>query len=566
METRRLKVAALQTEPEWGAKERNVARLDAWIRQAAGEGAALVVTPEMATTGYLWDDRAHIAPFVEPIPGPTTERFGALARELNVHIVLGLPEREPDTGTFYNTAVLLGPEGLVGRYRKVHPYMAEPHWAKNGDLGFPVFETPLGRIALVICMDLIFFEPTRVAMLEGAELLCAPVNWFGELAPSPVWLTRAYETGLPLVVANRWGRERTTDFAGGSAVIDGSGTVLATRQSGDGLVTATVEVGGGRGRSIRRRPELYADLTLSTHRWDPLTFYRQFDTSRLPPGARVQASAVQLVPGQGAGRAERLQRLARWIEDLGERGSRLIVFPELALTGLIDDAAQARAEAIPAGQVASVLEPLLRLCGRHETTVLLGGVERDGDAHFNAAWLLTPEGLQGTYRKTHLTDDERRWATPGNDLPFFDRPLGRIGVLMGDEIRLPEPARLHALRGADLLAVLGAARRVYQYAETGDGRRVLWHLARVRARENHAYVLFANYAGAFGGGSGVFGPDAYQDPSDEAWLGAEQGEGAVTLQLDTTDTGTPGPVNRVRRKPFIVLREPTWYDPLVRPR
>ena len=83
----------------------------------------------MGTTGYCWFDRAEVSPFVETVPGPTTERFHAVARNHGLHVVVGLPEIAPATGLYYNTAVLIGPDGVVGRHRKTHPYISEPKWA-----------------------------------------------------------------------------------------------------------------------------------------------------------------------------------------------------------------------------------------------------------------------------------------------------------------------------------------------------------------------------------------------------------------------------------------------------
>ena len=90
-------------------------------------------------------------------------------------------------------------------------------WAKDGDLGLPVWETPLGRIGIMICMDAGYFEPARLLALAGADVLCFPTNWLGEKSPSPAWMTRAYENGCFLIGANRYGLERGVQFSGGSA-------------------------------------------------------------------------------------------------------------------------------------------------------------------------------------------------------------------------------------------------------------------------------------------------------------------------------------------------------------
>lgn len=124
----RVKVAAVQFEPTMFDKECNISRLLEVSEQAAISGARLIVTPEMGTTGYCWFDRAEVAPFDEPVPGPTTSRFAALAKQHGCHIVVGMPEVDDD-GIYFNFAVLIGPDGIVGRHRKSHPYISEPKWA-----------------------------------------------------------------------------------------------------------------------------------------------------------------------------------------------------------------------------------------------------------------------------------------------------------------------------------------------------------------------------------------------------------------------------------------------------
>ena len=162
------KSAVVQFEPILSETERNVSRLLAMVREAAQSGARLIVTPEMATTGYCWYDRSEVMPFVQAIPGPTTDRFGSVAKEFGCYIVVGMPEVDAGTDLYYNTAVLIGPQGVVGKHRKSHPYISEQKWAASGDT-HAVFDTEIGRIALLICMDLHFFETARLQALAGGE-------------------------------------------------------------------------------------------------------------------------------------------------------------------------------------------------------------------------------------------------------------------------------------------------------------------------------------------------------------------------------------------------------------
>ena len=105
-----IRVATIQFEPKQFEKERNILELLRLIRQAAGSGSKLIVTPEMGTTGYCWYTREEVAPFVETIPGPTTDRFAEVAKEFETHVVLGLPEVDPATGL---TAFFMSAEDLI---------------------------------------------------------------------------------------------------------------------------------------------------------------------------------------------------------------------------------------------------------------------------------------------------------------------------------------------------------------------------------------------------------------------------------------------------------------------
>jgi predicted amidohydrolase len=211
-----IRVATIQFEPKQFEKERNILELLRLIRQAAGSGSKLIVTPEMGTTGYCWYTREEVAPFVETVPGPTTDRFAEVAKEFETHVVVGLPEIDPATGLYYNTAVLIGPEGLIGKHRKTHSYISEPKWSAPGDLGHQVFETSIGRIALLICMDIHFVETARLVALTGADIICHISNWLAERTPAPYWISRAFENDCYLIESNRWGLERTVQFSGGS--------------------------------------------------------------------------------------------------------------------------------------------------------------------------------------------------------------------------------------------------------------------------------------------------------------------------------------------------------------
>ena len=567
-------VAAVQFEPTMFEKERNVARLLELCEQAAAAGAVLIVAPEMGTTGYCWLDRAEVAPFVETIPGPTTDRFAALAVKHDCYMVVGMPEVDED-GIYYNSAVLIGPEGVIGRHRKTHPYISEPKWAAAGDLHNQVFETRIGRIALLICMDIHFMETARLMALGGADVICHISNWLAERTPAPYWISRAFENGCYVIESNRWGCERTVQFSGGSCVIAPDGEITAVLDKGDGFVLAEIDLDVARARRVlgepvflQRRPELYPELLTDTFSWNPRDFFGLYGHDPWPPGMRSHISVAQFAPRDSvAGNLEEIARLARQAR---AEGAKLAVFPELAVTGLADPARSAQPLPGPA------TDGLCALAAQLEIYLACGLAERAGDAVYNSACLIAPNGKIAVYRKTHLTAEERNWATAGNDWRVVDTPIGRIGLLIGHDATFPEAGRVLALRGCDVILCPAAVKGRFSSPHAGTSVAQPnpiptgadphhWHHFRVRAGENNVFLAFANVIDpgrGYPGLSGVFGPDTFEFPRREAI--ASGGAGLATALVDTTNLDSVYPTNVVRRKDLVSMRMPHSYRGLVR--
>lgn len=568
--------AAVQFEPTMFEKERNIEGLLALVETAADGGAQLIVTPEMGTTGYCWHDRAEVAPFVEPIPGPTTDRFAAVAKEKNVHIVVGMPEVDPATELYYNSAVLIGPDGVVGTHRKTHPYISEPKWAASGDLGHRVFETPLGRVAMLICMDIHFIETARLAGLGGADVICHVSNWLAERTPAPYWITRAFENGCYLVEANRWGLERGVQFAGGSCIIAPDASILATVDGGDGIAFARIDPAVARARTVwgepiltQRRPELYREMMTNTFAWNPGDFFRLYGHRPLPEGRKAVIAVAEFGPGPDA--SANLLDIARLAEAAKADGAELIVFPEFALTGPGDHAASAVTIDDP------LIAGLSALSGRLDIHLVAGFAETDGDRCWDSAVLTGPDGLVGTYRKIHLTQADGDWASAGDEWAVFDLPFARVGILIGHDASFPEAGRILALRGCDVIACPAAVGDRFHFGHEGTSVQhpapiptgadpLHWHQYRVRAGENNCWLAFANIRAPTSGHpglSGIFGPDTFRFPRQEAIVGDDT-ELAV-LTIDTGSLGGSYPTHVVRRKDLVLMRQPHHYVDLVIP-
>jgi predicted amidohydrolase len=268
-----MRVAVAQTEPRLGEKERNLEVCVARLEEAAQAGAALLVLPECAIPGYMFDSAQEALLFAEEIPGPSTEILEREARRLGAHVVCGLLERDGDV--LRNAAVLVGPDGLIGVYRKTHlPFLGVDRFVVAGD-ELPLFETPLGVIGIEICYDLRFPEATRTLALGGADLVAHPTNFpvAARLQTEFITRARAAENRVYLLTANRIGKERWGEFCGWSQIVDPYGDRLAEASADEeALLIADIDVERARDKDYvipgeyelylfgHRRPELYGPL------------------------------------------------------------------------------------------------------------------------------------------------------------------------------------------------------------------------------------------------------------------------------------------------------------------
>lgn len=287
---KRLKVAYLQQHNVADSKD-NVRRLADGVRRLAAEGAQLIVLQELHNSLYFCQvedvDNFDLA---EPIPGPSTELFGSLAKECGVVIVTSLFERRAP-GLYHNTAVVIDKDGsIAGRYRKMHipddPAYYEKFYFTPGDLGFRPIDTSIGRIGVLVCWDQWYPEAARLMALQGAELLIYPTA-IGYAASDTAdeqqrqreaWTTvqrgHAVANGLPVVSVNRVGFEPDPSgqtegitFWGSSMVVGPQGEMLY-RSSADSEDSVVVEIDLARSENVRRwwpflrdrRIDMYDDI------------------------------------------------------------------------------------------------------------------------------------------------------------------------------------------------------------------------------------------------------------------------------------------------------------------
>lgn len=229
-----VRVAVIQFNPQVGLENReaNASAVRKRLQQAAEQGANLIVLPEFATTGYSFETREEVFDHAEAVPsGPTVRDWVAFAKERKVYVVGCLPELDGDQ--LFDTAVLLGPDGFIGKYRETHLWNEEKLFFSPGDLGFPVFDTRIGRIGLLVCWDIWFPETARIVSQLGADVICIPTGWVW--TPPPLYdasetcmaayltMTAAHANSVFIATADRIGVERGTGFMGNSLIAGTNG-------------------------------------------------------------------------------------------------------------------------------------------------------------------------------------------------------------------------------------------------------------------------------------------------------------------------------------------------------
>lgn len=226
-----LRIALAQISCKKADKKGNIEKMKAYAKKAGKEDAKLIIFPELSLTDYLVRDLIY--ELAEPIPGPSVEEMAEIAKQNRVYIIFGMPElSQKAESVIYNSAVLVGPEGYIGKYRKMylptHSVFEEKRYFRQG-YQTPVFETEIGRIGLMICYDVFFPEVGRALKLNGAQLIVcisaspAVRRKFFEILTA----ARAIENNVFLAYVNLVGIEDGLQFWGGSRLISPSGSVIA---------------------------------------------------------------------------------------------------------------------------------------------------------------------------------------------------------------------------------------------------------------------------------------------------------------------------------------------------
>jgi 5-aminopentanamidase len=233
-----MRLAVVQTKPVFGRNEVNI---HAATEQMLETPANLYVLPELFNTGYNFDSVDELNRVAEKSDGATFRAMLGVAQRNSCYIAYGFAE---SADQIYNSAALVGPGGLIGVYRKVHLFDRENLFFKPGNLGFQVFDTPLGKIGLMICFDWLYPEAARSLALKGAQLIAHPSNLVLPHCPDGM-VTRCLENKVFAATADRVGREVRGGvdlrFIGTSQIVSPRGEIL-TRLGKDEEGMAVVDV------------------------------------------------------------------------------------------------------------------------------------------------------------------------------------------------------------------------------------------------------------------------------------------------------------------------------------
>ncbi len=262
-----MKAGFYQFSPLFGEKDENLKKVLSAIKNTNLE---LLVLPEFFSTGYQFASVNEVEELSETIPEGITTRFLIdISHEKGMYLVAGLPERDGDT--FYNSAILTGPEGLLGLYRKTHLFSEEKLFFSPGNTGFQVWQTKVGLIGMMICFDWFFPESMRTLALLGAEVVAHPANLVLPYCPQAMPI-RCLENRVFAITANRTGLERRKEdhvlkFIGQSQIVSPEGEVLVkASENEEELLTIDIEPQKARNKALTPFNDVFKDRRTEYYR------------------------------------------------------------------------------------------------------------------------------------------------------------------------------------------------------------------------------------------------------------------------------------------------------------
>ena len=252
-----MKVGFIQLAPVLGDVQATIRKIDRLIHHC--EITDILVLPELCNSGYNFNSYQQAWETSEEVESSVFVQYlRSKCKQFNLYIVAGFNERHNEL--LYNSAILIGPKGYIGKYRKLHLFMNEKDYFKPGDVGLPVFEIGLCKIGMLVCFDWIFPEVWRILALKGAEIICHPSNLilpgFAQKAvPIHALTNRVY-----IVTANRIGTEGDLSFTGLSTIADPKGEILVqASQAEEEVGIKDIDITMARDKMITHRNDVFSD-------------------------------------------------------------------------------------------------------------------------------------------------------------------------------------------------------------------------------------------------------------------------------------------------------------------
>ncbi|MET4637283.1 carbon-nitrogen hydrolase family protein [Mycetocola sp. 2940] len=534
-----------------------------YMTKAKAEGAHLLVTPENSNRVRDFTSREAAFDACEAIDGPFVTGIQAAARELGIMAAVGVDLRADTAPDVYITQILIDSTGdILHVHHKTVFWDYEYTLFTPGSKAIEVVDTRIGRIGMLLCADGIVPEVPRLLALQGAQILTNSLNSRGPDEMRVHEPLRAIENHVWHIAANTVGGPANGyPWTGGSQIISPTGQILANAgETDEGMVVADITPATSHPKVLAgigdldsfRRPDLYGELLDDIHGLRVAEMY-----GPVPPGTPAKPLPVAtLQTSWYHATSWTLTRAVAQVEYAAKRGTALGVFPELFIhrPGEIEADPGAAAELS-----AQALDLLTAAAGEHGVWIVVNLVERDRDRYFSTAYLLSDSGdIHSTYRKAHLNESERLWATAGDDLVVADTPIGRIGLMIGDEIWLPEVARILTLRGAEVIA----------HPANWDRLEAATQAATERTEENRTHLIScARTDNPAGFGSQIVIADRFLPGQPVALMryptavSSRTGfEENIFLELDLMDSHSK--VQGFHLDP-VATRQPHLYDALV---
>ena len=568
-----IKIAAVDFIPAWGDLAGNVGRLEEAVKAVAEEGIDYAVFPETATTGYIFTDYAEISPFLDTIPGKTTHALLPLLKEHNLYMSVGIAEKDLDTGLAYNSAVSMGPEGIIGKYRKRGLNTQDQKLFAPGNCGDNVFETPIGKIGLLICYDDTYWQYARLTALKGAQIIgwhsfsdrimpsASPSEKRGDhstvshvqhmSALNGVWVACSTRSGIetnPITKSQLY-------YNGGSSLWAPSGHKVSQAPvippieidpGLNGIYSATIDLNeADKTREMmlaKRRPDLYHP-TLALHRVPD-------DANATITSKDVTLTAIQW------------DMKAANLADISVKENELVVLPEFSAIPASDHQGDILAAAEKQG---GLFETTLCEITKRGNGYIVGSYpEIDEDMLYHTVVLAGPEGkIVGRYRATHLNERDSGWATPGHKMPVFETEIGRIALALHYELSVVEVGGVYAVKRADIIAAPAGKpsdlkveidEKLYSLPNPPTGLAEFYPYA--------AAMLHQLWVVCGGRESGAFTTSGIYGPEPIVLIPTRLAESkASNVSCKTT---VPAPSTWISQERLIHGQSAIWFPPLVR--